>query len=124
MSNGYCFSPSYSTPTVKREYCYIDPAPVSLSLPLRYVTNLSGANVRLSPNTSHGNIIGIYANNVAFNVLGYVEGEDLAPSGRAKDFLRYLNLPAEDDAWYKTVDGYYVWANEAENLLLGLKSLR
>ena len=42
-------------------------------------------------------------------VIGYVAGEDPYGTG--------------DDAWYKTVSGYYVWANAAENNIAGLPRL-
>lgn len=45
----------------------------------------------------------------ALSVVGYVKGEDPYGTG--------------DDAWYKTVSGYFVWANAAGNDIGGLQYL-
>jgi hypothetical protein len=42
-------------------------------------------------------------------IVGYVKGEDPFGTG--------------DNAWYKTKSGFYVWANNAENNIAGLKYL-
>ncbi|MDQ4502191.1 peptidoglycan DD-metalloendopeptidase family protein [Sinomonas sp. ASV322] len=51
------------------------------------------------------------ANGATIAVVGYVKGEN--PYGEAPP----------DDAWYKTVSGFFVWANAAGNDLAGLDYL-
>jgi hypothetical protein len=78
----------------------------------RIVTNLGGCNARTAPNTS-APLAPSYpdgiANGATLSVVGYVQGQDVNGNG--------------DDAWYKTISGYYVWANNAQNDISNLPFL-
>lgn len=71
------------------------------------------AIVRTSPRVEAGNVAPAYpagitkGNKVA--AVGYVAGQD-----------PYPNDGSTDDAWIKTISGYYIWANALGNDLSGL----
>lgn len=73
------------------------------------------AMVRTSPQVAN-NLAPAYPQGIArgakLAVVGYVAGQD-----------PYPNDGVQDDAWVKTVSGYYVWANAAGNDLTGLKKV-
>lgn len=74
------------------------------------------AAVRTSPRVEPGNLAPAYPRGLAKGatvaVKGYVKGQDPYPSdGR------------QDDAWYVTKSGLYIWANAAGNSLSGLPHL-
>lgn len=77
----------------------------------RTVTN-DVAYARVSPWSSASPAPG-YPDGIAkgapISVVGYVKGEDPYKSG--------------DNAWYKTVSGFYIWANSAGNNITGLAYL-
>ncbi|UYL87629.1 endolysin [Arthrobacter phage VResidence] len=70
-----------------------------------------GANVRTAPYDDAPLAPG-YPDGLALNavlgIVGYVKGQAVTPG---------------NDAWYKTVSGFYVWANAAEDNIAGLKYL-
>ena len=78
----------------------------------RTVTNPGGCNVRTAPSAT-APIAPQYPNGIAngarLSIVGYVQGADADGHG--------------DNAWYKTVSGYYVWANNAQNDISGLPFL-
>lgn len=72
--------------------------------------------VRTSPRVEAGNVAPQYPNGIAkgakIAAVGYVQGQD-----------PYPNDGVQDDAWIKTVSGFYVWANGVGNNLAGLRKL-
>lgn len=76
----------------------------------------SPAIVRTSPRVEAGNVAKEYPNGIAkgakIAAVGYVQGQDPYPSDGV-----------QDDAWIKTVSGFYVWANALGNDLAGLRKL-
>lgn len=82
---------------------------------LRSVT-ANVAVVRTSPRVEAGNIAPAYPAGIARGaqvaVVGYVSGQD-----------PYPNDGVQDDAWFKTKSGYFIWANGLGNDLSGLPKL-
>lgn len=92
-------------------------APVSAptnGVPSRIIT-ADVAAVMKGPNP-HSGISPAYPDGLRkgarIGVVGYVQGADPIP-----------NDGVQDDAWFKTISGLYVWANAAGNDLTGLKRL-
>jgi len=80
------------------------------------IVTASLAMVRTSPRVETGNLAPAYPQGIAkgatLAVKGYVTGQD-----------PYPNDGVQDDAWYVTKSGLYVWANAAGNSLSGLPKL-
>lgn len=72
--------------------------------------------VRTTPHVRADNVAPAYPQGIAkgarINVVGYVAGDDPYPLDGVLD-----------NAWVKTVSGYYIWANGVGNDLSGLKKL-
>lgn len=91
------------------------PAPAAPQSWTRRVTSPTGVTVRTGPGTNypvapsypHG-----IANGATIAVVGFVSGQDPIP-----------NDGVQDDAWYKTISGLYIWTNGAEDNLSGLPKL-
>lgn len=95
-----------------------DPKPVTVGtggVKLLTVT-ANPAVVRTSPRVEPGNVAPAYRYGIAKGskvaAVGYVSGQDPYPNDGVKD-----------DAWIKTVSGYYIWANGLGNSLAGLPAL-
>lgn len=88
-----------------------DPAPVKL-----LTVTAAVATVRTTPRVEPGNVARAYPAGISRGAkvaaVGYVKGVD--------PFPRDGKL---DDAWIKTVSGYYIWANVLGNSLAGLPRL-
>lgn len=74
------------------------------------------ATVRTSPRVEARNTATAFPSGIAKGskvaAIGYVTGQDPFP-----------NDGVQDDAWVKTVSGYYIWANSLGNDLSGLRRL-
>lgn len=91
--------------------------PVAQKAPVKLLTVTAPvATVRTSPQVARDNVARAYPSGIArgakIAVVGYVAGVDPFP-GDGK----------LDNAWVKTVSGYYVWANVVGNSLAGLSKL-
>lgn len=91
-----------------------DPAPAAKSKLLTVTANV--AVVRTEPKISPATVAKKYPNGIAkgakIAAVGFVAGQDPYPlDGKT------------DNAWVKTVSGYYIWANAVGNNLAGLRKL-
>lgn len=103
-------NPLKTCDSYKEDLVTILPAGGTSGTITRTVT-LDGTNVRTAPWTS-APVAGAYPEGLAkgavLGVVGYVKGQAVTPG---------------NDAWYKTISGFYVWANNAEDDLSGLAYL-
>lgn len=74
------------------------------------------AVVRTSPRIEPGNVAPAYR-------LGIAKGSKVAAIGYVSGQDPYPNDGVSDDAWIKTVSGYYIWANALGNNISGLPRL-
>ena len=97
-------------------YTVVKPAPTAAPTGKLLTVTVPVARVRTTPAVRSNNIAPAYPDGIAQGAkvaaVGYVKGEDPFP-----------NDNSTDDAWIKTKSGYYIWANNVGNSLVGLKKL-